>query len=92
MPLNNDKTSQFPYPPHQIGTKIWTVVPGTYQLSGSVWADGSLAELAGQLGKMMDHPNQSQSNPGQATTRRTCRKVSTHISIFEYLVYLKSIG
>ena len=31
---------------------------------GSAWAGGKLAELAGQLGNMVEHPNQSQPNPG----------------------------
>ena len=33
-------------------------------LPDSAWADGKLAEAAGQLGKMVEHPNQSQPNPG----------------------------
>ena len=31
----------------------------------SAWADMSLAESARQLGKMVEHPNQSQVNPTQ---------------------------
>ena len=33
-------------------------------LPDSAWADGNLAELAEQLGKMVEYPNQSQPNPG----------------------------
>ena len=33
-------------------------------LSNYAWADGNVAEAAGQLGKMLDHPKQSQPNPG----------------------------
>ena len=33
-------------------------------LPDSAWADGNLAEGAVQLGKMVEHPNQSQINPG----------------------------
>ena len=33
-------------------------------LPDSAWADGNLAEAAGQLGKMVEHRNQSQPNPG----------------------------
>ena len=33
-------------------------------LPDSAWADGNLAEAAGELGKMVEHRNQSQPNPG----------------------------
>ena len=33
-------------------------------LPDSAWADGNLAEAAGQLGKMVEHKNQSQPNRG----------------------------
>ena len=33
-------------------------------LPDSAWADGNLAEAAGQLGQMVEHRNQSQPNPG----------------------------
>ena len=33
-------------------------------LSDSAWVDGNLAEAAGQLGKKVEHRNQSQPNPG----------------------------
>ena len=38
--------------------------------SMSVWADGNLAEEAGNLGKRMEHPNQSQTNPGHEHMRQ----------------------
>ena len=34
-----------------------------HNLPGSAWADGSLAELSRQLGKIMEHLNQSRPNP-----------------------------
>ena len=33
-------------------------------LPNSAWADWNFAEVAVQLGKMLEHPNQSQPNPG----------------------------
>ena len=33
-------------------------------LPGSLWADGDLAELSGQLGEMVEHTNQTQTRPG----------------------------
>ena len=33
-------------------------------MSGSAWADGKLAELAEQLGKMVEHPKSKSTNPG----------------------------
>ena len=41
-------------------TFLWSV----HYLPGSAWADRSLAELAGQLVKMMENANKSQHNPG----------------------------
>ena len=35
-----------------------------FDLPDSAWADGNLAEGAGQLCKMVEHRNQSQPNPG----------------------------
>ena len=39
-------------------------VDSDFECSDSAWADGNLAEAAGQLGKMVEHRNQSQPNPG----------------------------
>ena len=36
----------------------------SYCLRDSAWANGNLAEVAMQLGKMVEHPNKSQPNPG----------------------------
>ena len=43
-------------------------------LSDSAWADGNLAEAAaaGQLGKMVEHRNQSQPNPGLSSLGTPC--------------------
>ena len=35
-----------------------------HHLPNFAWADGNLAEAAGQLGKMGEHRNPSQPNPG----------------------------
>ena len=43
-------------------------------LSDSTWADGTLAEEAGKLGTMMEHPNQSQRNPGARAHRTPSRQ------------------
>ena len=44
--------------------------------SNSARADGNLAEAAGQLGKMMEHSNQSQPNPGAQADGTPCICVS----------------
>ena len=41
-------------------------------LPDSAWADGNLAEVAGQLGKMLEHRNQSQPNPGLSSLGTPC--------------------
>ena len=41
-------------------------------LPESAWADGSLAEAAVQLGKMVGHRNQSQPNPGLNSLGAPC--------------------
>ena len=42
-------------------------------LPDSAWADGNLAEVAGQLGKMVvEHPYQSQPNPGLRADGTLC--------------------
>ena len=38
----------------------------------SAWAEGNLAEAALQLGKMVEHPNQSQPNPGLRADESPC--------------------
>ena len=45
-------------------------------LPNSAWADGNLAELAGQQGKMVEHPNQSQPNPGPRPPNSPCSKTT----------------
>ena len=48
------------------------------RLPGSAWADRNLPELSGQLGKMVEHPNQSRPNPiKSATTRGTLGTILT---------------
>ena len=41
-------------------------------LPNSAWADWNLAEVAVQLGKMVEHPNQSQPNPGLRADESPC--------------------
>ena len=41
-------------------------------LPNSAWADGNLAEETGQLGKMVEHPNPSQPNPGLRAHESPC--------------------
>ena len=41
-------------------------------LPDSAWADGNLAEAAGQLGKLVEHRNQSQPNPGLRSLGTPC--------------------
>ena len=41
-----------------------------------MWADGNLAELAGQQGKMVEHPNQSRPNPGPRPPNSPCSKTT----------------
>ena len=41
-------------------------------LPNSAWADGNLADAAGQLGQMVEHRNQSQPNPGIQAHGRPC--------------------
>ena len=43
------------------------------RLPHSAWEDCNLAELAGQLGNMVEHPNQSQANPGLRGDGTLCR-------------------
>ena len=42
-------------------------------LPDSAWADGNLAEVAGQLDKRVEHLNQSQPDPGPRADRTPCR-------------------
>ena len=42
-------------------------------LPDSAWADGNLAEAAGQLGKMVEHRNHSPPNPGLGSLGTPCR-------------------
>ena len=46
-------------------------------LPSSDWADGNWAEVAVQLGKMVEHPNQSQPNPGLRADESPCTIVSS---------------
>ena len=41
-------------------------------LPNSAWADWNLAEVAVQLGKTVEHPNQSQLNPGPRADESPC--------------------
>ena len=41
-------------------------------MPNSAWADGNSAEAAGQLGKKVEHPNQSQPNPGPRADGTPC--------------------
>ena len=43
-----------------------------HSLPDSAWADGNLTEEAGQLGKMVEHRNQSQPNPGLSSLGTPC--------------------
>ena len=65
--------------------RIWTVQGHSYALRPGLtwiwmlhclpsfaWADGNLAEAAVQLDKMMEHPNQSQPNPGLRADESPC--------------------
>ena len=38
----------------------------------TAWADGNFSEVAGQLGKMVEHRNQSQPNPGLSSLGTPC--------------------
>ena len=54
-------------------------------LPDSAWADGNLAEAAGQLGKMVVHRNQSQPNPGLSSLGTPCisfNKLDNKIFLF----------
>ena len=42
-------------------------------LPESAWADGNLTESAGHLGKMMEHRNRSQPNPGLGARGTPCK-------------------
>ena len=43
-----------------------------YCLPDSAWAGGSLAEVTWQVDKMVEHPNQSQTNPGPRADGTPC--------------------
>ena len=43
-----------------------------HYLHDSAWADGNLTEAAGQLGKLVEHANQSQPNPGPRAVETPC--------------------
>ena len=43
-----------------------------HHLPNSAWADWNLAEVAVQLGKMVEHPSQSQPNPGLMADESPC--------------------
>ena len=47
-------------------------------LPNSAWAVGNLAEVAGQLGNMVEHPNQSQPNPGSRPVGTPCIYILMH--------------
>ena len=49
-------------------------------LPDSAWADGNLAEAAGQLGKMVEHPNQVQPNSGPQADG-TPYTIFTHLAV-----------
>ena len=51
----------------------------------STWVHGSLSEVAGQLGKMMEHSNQSQLNPVARADGTSC------ISRVQYRVCLPGL-
>ena len=46
---------------------------------GSSWAEGNLTESAGQLGKMVEHPNQSQLNIGPRPQQSPCKAVGKNV-------------
>ena len=49
----------------------------------SAWANvGIVAEAARQLGNMVEHPNQSQQNPGLRADGTPCIDVSTVYAVF----------
>ena len=52
-----------------------TLFSSFHYLPRSTWADWSLAELAVQLGKMAEHPNQRQPNPGAQPSESPCTLV-----------------
>ena len=43
-----------------------------HSLPNSAWADRNWAEAAGQMGKKVKHPNQSQPNPGPRPDESPC--------------------
>ena len=50
----------------------------THGLPNSAWGDGNLAEVAGQLVKIVEHPNQSDPNPGPQADRTPCSSIFDH--------------
>ena len=58
-------------------------------LPNSALADGNLAEVAGQMGKMVEHPNQSQPHPGYRPDESPCRiwHLATWASLWLYCTY-----
>ena len=65
-------------------------------LPNSAWADGNLAEAAGQMGKKVEHPNQSQPNPGPLPDESPCidTRINYKVSIFQLIpgIRLRSLG
>ena len=47
----------------------------------TAWVDGNLAELAGQLGKMVEHRNPSQANPSSTSTWDALYTTRVHESV-----------
>ena len=56
-----------------------------HSLQNSAWADGSLAELAGQMGNMMEHLSHSQPNPGPRSPVSPYSVMYMHCAL--YFVY-----
>ena len=58
-----------------------------FLLPDSAWANGNLAEAAGQLGNMVEHPNQlRQPNPGLQADGIPCGVMESIISCFPALM------
>ena len=63
--------------------EFWVFHP----LPNSASADWDLAEVAVQLGKMVEHPNQSQPNPGLRAEESPCRPVIQIMLQLEGILY-----
>ena len=57
-----------------------------------VLLDGNLAELAGQLGEMVEHPNQIHPNPGPRTRGSPCRRTLARLVVDRFRAYLQLVA